>query len=108
MSITNKSDSAGNIIGALLKYGIENKMIIEKYLNMNAIENDTFTLLLGWESNEPLYKLATRLCKMWFPAGLAIICESGSGWPNTWNAEDDIKEMLKKEGYRGLKEDDDK
>lgn len=106
MSTTTKSDSAGNIIGALLKYGVENKMIIEKYLNMNAIENDTFTLLLGWESNESLCELATQLCKMWFPAGFAIICVSGSKWPNTWKAEDDIKEMLQKEGYVGLEDDD--
>lgn len=103
MSTTTNSESTGNIIGSILKYGIENGLIIEKYINTNALENDTLTLLLNWKSNKPLSYLTTELCKMWFTAGYTVVSEV-SGWQDFWNGYSSVKKILQKEGYFGLED----
>ena len=104
------SNSAGNVIDKLLKFGVKNKLIIEKYINFNALENDTFSLLEPIKepmSQDDRLTIINTLIDMWYPAASAVIDEQGSGWSHSFDLDLEVGNILTSQGYKQIEEGDD-
>ena len=104
------SDSAGNVIGKLFAFGLKNKLLIEKYINFNALENDTFSLLEPIKepmSRDDHQTITNTLIEMWYPAAVAVINEQGSGWSHSFDLDLEVGNILTSQAYKQIEEGDD-
>ena len=104
------SDSAGNVIGKLFAFGLKNKLLIEKYINFNALENDTFSLLEPIKepiSLDDYQNVIITLIEMWYPAVAAVINEQGFDWSHSLDLDLEVANILTSQGYKQIEEGDD-
>lgn len=105
MSLT--PESAGNVIGKLLKFGVDNKLIVKRYINMLALENDTFALLekvvkpLNWDQHQ---ELVHDLIDMWYPALSTINEKGGCEFSHMFDTDLKVQTILNSEGYTEIEE----